>query len=183
MRKVRNRKIWMHIMFLPLITLLLIFIIFFPIEKRDAELVKNFTLEKRSGILFDYEITRYYTSARVIEIRPGENYTIGVVTDPWNLVFGEIPAGGSYARRFIDLENLRENKVKVKLYSLGNISKKIKFSEEYFWLNPNEKKRIDVYFFTNETKYGFFEGEVRVEVKIPKYGFVYSLEKFFGDLK
>jgi hypothetical protein len=69
------------------------------------------------------------------------------------------------------------------LYSIGNISKKVKFSEDSFWLNPNEKKRIDVYFFTNETISGFFEGEIRVEVKIPKYDFIYSLYGIFGGLK
>jgi len=183
MRKARNRKIKTQIMFLPIFVILLLFIIFFPKSEIGVRLVKNFTVEKRSGILFDYEITRYYTSAKVIEVRPGENYSIGVVTDPWNLVFGEIPGGGSYARRFIDLENLREKKVKVRIYSFGNISKKIKFSEESFWLDSMEKNRVEVYFFTNETKSGFFEGEVRVEVKIPKYNFVYSLEKLFGDLK
>ncbi len=183
MRKVKKSKILTNIMFLPLLAMLPFFIVFFPTGERSLGLVKNFTVEKRSGLLFDYEITRYYASAKVVEVRPGENYTIGVVTDPWNIIFGEIPGGGSYARRFIDLENLKEKKVKVKLYSFGNISKKIRFSEETFWLEPKEKKRIDVYFFTNETRSGFFEGEVRVEVKIPKYDFVYSLEKFFGDLR
>jgi len=182
MKRARRDKKLINLLFIPLFAILLFFIIFFPKEEKQA-FVKNYTIEKKSGIFFDYEITRYYAAAKVIEVKPGENYTLGVVTDPWNLNFGEIPGGGSYARRFIDLQNLREKKVRVELYSIGNISKKVKFSEDSFWLNPNEKKRIDVYFFTNETISGFFEGEIRVEVKIPKYDFIYSLYGIFGDLK
>jgi hypothetical protein len=182
MRRAKKEKKLINLLFIPLFAILLFFIIFFPKEEKVV-FIKNYTLEKKSGLLFDYEITRYYTAAKVIERKPGENYTLGIVTDPWNLVFGEIPGKGSYAKRFIDLQNLKDKKVKVELFVVGNISKKVKFSEDSFWLNPNEKKRIDVYFFTNETKSGFFEGEIRVKVEIPKYEFVYSFEKLFGGLK
>ena len=182
MKKAKEKNKFNNFLFIPIFAILLFLIIFFPKEEREI-FVKNYTIEKKSGILFDYEITKYYSAARVVEIRAGENYTLGVVVDPWNLNFGEIPGGGSYGRRFIDLHNLRDKKVKIELSAVGNISKKIKFSENYFWLEPYEKKRIDVYFFTNETRLGFFEGEIKVKVKIPKYDFVYSIEKILGELK
>jgi len=182
MRRVKNDKKLINLLFIPLFAILLFLIVVFPKEEKGA-FVKNYTVEKRSGLLFDYEITRYYSTAKVLEIKPFENYTLGVVTDPWNLIFGEIPGGGSYAKRFIELQNLRDREVKVNIYAIGNISKKVGFSESSFWLAPREKKKVDIYFFTNETKYGFFEGEVRVEVKIPKHNIAYKIEKIFGDKK
>ncbi|MGC8993281.1 MAG: hypothetical protein ACP5H3_00700 [Candidatus Aenigmatarchaeota archaeon] len=139
--------------------------------------VSNYTFEKKSGLLFEYEISKYPTYARILNVEPGKNISIGVVNDPWNLAFGEVPGKGSFVRRYVDLQNLNDKKVKIELKVYGNISQKVNFSENNFWLFPNETKRVTIFFFTNQTIEGYFEGEIDIIVKKAKYDFSYFFEK------
>lgn len=152
---------------LAIFSAILIYKLAFP----PKEFVKNVTIEKVSGIFYNYEITKYPSYGKIYSLEANKNITLGVVTDPFNLAFGEIPVGGHYVKRAINLKNNFNKTVKVEIKVYGNVSKIVEISERKFILNPFEEKQIPVYFLTNRTSPGFFNGEIDVIVKVPKYKF------------
>ena len=131
---------------------------------------KNKTITNYSTLFYSYKIIRYPTS---IEIKPiKENATIGFATDPWNLNFGIIPANGSFVKRNIELFNSEKKDVKIILKSFGNISSLVFFSKNNFVLHPQEKVKIDVFLFSNDTLPGNYSGEIDLIIKKPIYNFL-----------
>ncbi|MEM0333625.1 MAG: hypothetical protein QXX30_04180 [Candidatus Aenigmatarchaeota archaeon] len=129
------------------------------------------------SILYDKEIVKIVGRAYVFD--PRENITIGFSNEPNVLDFGIIPGNGSYSKKYLQLENFYDKKVKVDIEVLGNISSKVYVKEKTFWLNEKEKKTVEIFFFTNDTISGYYEGEFFVYIKKPKISMIYKIENLF----
>jgi hypothetical protein len=127
-------------------------------------------------LLFNYETTKYPSSAEVSSVLPtSDKLTIGVVVDPWNLNFGIIPAGKNYGTRFIDLTNMQEKDSKVSFKVYGNISPFVTFSKNDFILHSSENVTVEVHFLAESANVGNYTGEIDVVIQRPKYDFVYNI--------
>lgn len=138
-----------------------------------SKFVKNMTVERKSNVLFEYEIVRYPTD---VEISPmGKNVTIGMVTDVWNLRFGIVPVGGS-GKRIVSVRNLGDKIVKVRIEIYGNITPLITFNKNNFFLKPGKDEMIEFYVKPSHTTLvGFYNGEIDIISEKPKLDFIYKL--------
>lgn len=168
------------ILLLFVVLVLLIFVFWFMLKRilTQENITNIYLVEKDSNLFYNLEIVRI--PARALVFSPEENLTLGFSNDPNILDFGIIPGNGSYSKKYLQLENYHDIKVKVEVKTLGNISSKIIVKNREFWLGEKEKTNLEIIFFTNETLSGYYEGEVRVYIKIPKHEIVYSIDKFFG---
>jgi len=134
-----------------------------------GELDEN-TVEKCSDLFFNYEISRYPTGGEIVAVDIlGENISVGLVTDPWNLNFGTIPSNGSYAKRSIVLSNSGELATRINFRVFGDIFPLISFSKDNFVINTGEQVNIDIYFFSNNTEAGNYSGEIQIISRRPKF--------------
>lgn len=156
------------------IVLIIISISFLPPTINEQSIyVKERTFESYSDYFYDYELTRYPSSAEISEPKGwNENVSIGITVDPTNLDFGIVPGNGSYAVRFVNLTNSVQD-AKIYMKSYGNISTMIKFIPNNFMLRKNQKIVIDVYFNTSTNNPGIYSGEVDIIIQKPKYGFIF----------
>jgi len=179
--KKKNKKKTKMLKLTLVIFLLLAALAFYYFSNKSYEIVSSYKIEKSQNIFFEIEKTRIPTKALVFNPRE-KNLTLGFSTEAYVLDFGIIPGNGSYSKKYLDLENFYENRTKVEVKVFGNISSKIYLPLSNFWLEGKEKKRIEIYFFTNQTISGYYEGEVDVIVKRPRYSFVYDLDKMLGGI-
>jgi hypothetical protein len=121
-----------------------------------------------SNLFFNYEITRYPSSAEVISVLLGKNITIGVDIGPDNLNFGAIPGNGSISKRFINLTNLDKN-ARVYLEAVGTIKPFVGFDKNDFLINSNEKITVSVFFNTTNANIGNYSGNIYLVVERSKY--------------
>jgi hypothetical protein len=142
-----------------------------PSEPKD--LIRNTTALNYSNIFFNYKVIRYPTD---VEITPPEsNMNVGVVTDPWNLDFGNLPGNGSYVKRYIGISNLKESYNRITIKPYGNITSLLNFSKNDFTLKENESVAVEVDMYTDSAKFGNYSGEIDVIIKVPKYNFLRML--------
>jgi hypothetical protein len=159
------------ILILAIITIILVGWDYFSTPK---QFVSNQTFVKNSDPFFSYEVTKYPSNVEIIPPQYREQkMTIGIVTDPWNLNFGIIPAG-SHGTRHITISNSEKNKVKVSFKVYGSIKPLISFNQNNFILLPNESVYIDVFLnTTDKTRSGNYTGEINVIIKKPNLNFLY----------
>jgi hypothetical protein len=142
-----------------------------PVEREPA---LNRTFERTSDLFFDYEITRYPSNVEITSTE-GQNITIGIVTDLWNLNFGIIPNGGSYGTRHVSVSNMDDKAVKVSLNAFGSIEPLISFGGNDVMLKPGDSASFNIYLnTTNSTIPGNYTGEIDINVEKPKFNFLYS---------
>lgn len=127
-----------------------------------------------SDLLYTYEITRYHSNATIIEIDDVENVTIGVTIDTDSISFGKIPGEGSTVKRFVNITNLKEEEASISVSVYGNITPLVKIDRDNFMLKSNEKVILEVLFDTQDFEPGYYDGEIRVVAKRPKYDFLPS---------
>lgn len=102
------------------------------------------------------EVKNLYASVNITE-------KIGFDLNSSSLVFGELTKGGS-SRRSIIFNNNYNQKIVLKISSHGKIEKLISFEERILFL-PGESKKISFVIFTNQdTPFGFYDGEIVLEV-------------------
>ncbi|MCK5299911.1 MAG: hypothetical protein KAJ54_02070 [Candidatus Aenigmarchaeota archaeon] len=131
--------------------------------------VLNHTVLYADNIFFTYEVNKYPTSVEISDIIE-RNLSIGFSLEPSTLNFGVVPTGGNMGKRFLTLKNTQDNKVKMQFIAYGNISPMIKFSDNDFYLMPDEVKQIDIMLETGQnTPAGDYFGEINLIVKRPKY--------------
>jgi hypothetical protein len=150
--------------------------IFFLLQgpPEPKEFVENRTFETFENLLFKYEITRYPSNVSIVS-QTGENVTVGIVTDPWNLNFGRIPIQEDIygTRRFVILTN-KEEDAKVEFKAYGSISPLVNFSKNNFILRTDENVTVDVTIqMSKDINPGNYLGEIDIVIIKPKYGFVY----------
>ncbi len=153
------------------VAILLIIISNFREPPEPQEFVKNKSFATYSTLFFNYEIERYPTS---VEIRP-TNQTIetvlGVVTDPWNLNFGIVPAKG-FTTRNIEVSNTKEKNIKIILKCYGNITPLVVFSKNNVILTPGEEVSIDIFLYSKGFEPGNYSGEIDVIAQKDIYNFL-----------
>lgn len=175
--KIRTRVV------VVIILVVLFFLLIFSMSSQPhpKEFATNRTFETRSDLFFNYEITRYPSSAEVSEVQPtNERIVLGVVIDPWNLKFGIIPAGNNFGTRFVVLTNREEKDAKISFKVYGNISPFVNFSKNDFMLHPEENVSIGTHFYATSAGVGNYSGEIDVIIQKPKYDFLYN---FWGEGK
>jgi hypothetical protein len=146
-----------------------------PYIKEPQQITSEKAQETYSDFFYDYEVTRYPSSADIISVENfRENLTIGISVDNWNLDFGEIPANGSYGKRFLNLTN-RDEDAKIHLIVYGEISPMVKFNRNNFVLLKDQKVTVEVYFNTSTYPAGIYNGEIDIVVQKPKS----DIGKFF----
>lgn len=133
------------------------------------------------NLLFEVTTISFTSKAKVFDPRE-ENLTIGFSNDPNILDFGVLPGNGSYSKKYIKIENPFDEKIKVEVRVKGNISSKVFLPKNNFWLNEKERSELEIYFFSNQTLSGYFEGMVDLAIKKPRYGFVYRFDKLLGGV-
>jgi hypothetical protein len=123
-----------------------------------------------SDALYNYELTRYQSSAKVVEAQPVERtVSIGISSATDSLDFGEIPAGSNYARREIRLVNLEGAPARVTLAVEGGMSPHVSFSQNGFVLAGGEGAVVGVFFVAQGADVGGYSGEVTVQIRRPRY--------------
>jgi len=163
-----------------LISIMALFVLILAIQPRQKEIVEGMIVEQSGDLFFVYQTTRYPANVEIIQTKPEEQgISIGIAVDPWNLNFGILPVG-SNGRRFIDLSNLQDRAVKVKLEVYGNISPMVSFSKNNFILRKGKNSTVDIMArTTTETIPGNYTGEIDVILKKPKYDFAYNFLEWF----
>jgi len=157
------------------VVIFLLFIFLISYKPEPKEFVTNRTFLSYSDLLFNYEVSKYPSSVQVSSVKPTqEKITLGVVTDPWNLNFGIIPAGNNSVKRLIDLVNKKGKDAKVNLKAYGSISPFVIFSKNNFFLHPKENISVGIDFYAASAKIGNYSGEIDVIVQRPKYDFLYN---------
>jgi hypothetical protein len=130
-------------------------------------LVLDKSVESGQNLLFSYQIFHYQSNVTIINLTEG--FTIGVVTDPDNLNFGKIPAGGSYGTRFINITNTEDEEVFVRLDAYGNISHLVQFKKNNFFLNTGETAELEIILNTTQTtKTGDYNGVIELAIAKPR---------------
>lgn len=156
----------------------IVLIIFLFILTREPAEPKEFVNDKvvlnYSNLFFNYKIIRYPTSVNIVPFTV-ENIEVGIVTDPWNLKFGDIPGNGSYVKRYVNVKSFEEKYNIIKLKAYGNITPLVNFSKNDFVLGENESYAIEVNLYTNLFKIGSYNGEIDVIIKVPKYEFLKTI--------
>ena len=132
--------------------------------------VVNRTTEKKSDLLFNYEITKYPSNVEIVDLKSkNDSNTVGISADIWNLNFGIIPLGGSWGQRSFILRNKGKVESRVDLTTFGNISDMVSFEENNFLLT-DENKTVNVFLnTTSDTIPGNYTGEIDVIIKIKKF--------------
>ena len=89
---------------------------------------------------------------------------IGINVNNTDLIFGTIIPGGSSSKK-LSIANEYNKKVKIKLYSKGDINKVISISENNFILLKNEKKEITFHInLPPQTEKTTYTGEVIIKI-------------------
>ncbi len=152
------------------------FIQLYPPKKKFTDIVANTTFLKESDAFYDYEISRYPSSAEVVELRP-ENTLVGFDVDTTKVNFGTIPGSGSYSRKTINLTNLEAKNKRVYVAAAGNIKPYVNISGSEFMLKPGDARIVELFFYTLNggaaAPVGNYTGEIDVIIQTPKYDFVY----------
>ena len=154
--------------------LLLLFLVstinlFFESYSKPDSFVENHTVVYEDNLFFTYEINRYPTSVEISNVT-GLNISIGFALDPKGINFGVVPTGGNAGKRFITLENTKEDDAKIILASYGNISSMVFFDDNEFYLTTGNLKNIEIVLETkNDTRVDNYMGEIDIIVKRSKY--------------
>jgi len=156
---------------LAIIFLVAIFVYaLFFMEPIYFDLVDKYKFSIEKNLLYKFEVHRYPAFINVT--KKSENLTLGLSIDPNVFNFGKIPLTEEIkrVRKFLTVSSLNDSG-KVKIYFFGNISKYLKASENNFYINKNQNKTIEIWFeVSKDLKEGYYFGEIRVLVIIPKYG-------------
>jgi hypothetical protein len=174
--KIKNKKIKNKLLLgliIALIILVAAFVVLLNCNDTSKQIVSNQTFERKSDLIFNYEITKYPSHVQVSEVDLSkDNVTVGVVIDPWNLDFGIIPIGNNYGTRFVDLSNMKNQSATISFKTYGNITPFVKYSNNDFILSSNDKESVKVIFYATAAPVGNYSGEIDVIVKTVKYDFL-----------
>jgi hypothetical protein len=118
-----------------------------------------------SGIFFDYRLIRYPTAADIVPA--GDNISIGIVSDIWNIKFGVVPGNGSYEKRYINIRNTKGYS-RMTMFAGGNITDYVSFSKGSFVMQPNESSVVEVTLSTQNASFANYTGYIDVLTKTPK---------------
>jgi hypothetical protein len=172
MKRIRSKHNKFRAHVVSIVSIVVLTYILWNYFSTPKEFVTNETFVKQSGLLFDYEITKYPSNVEII-LPQEQKLTIGFVVDPWNLNFGIIPTGGSYGTRHVIITNYEENKAKIELKAYGTIRPLVSFSKNNFVLGSKESATVDVFLnTTNSTQPGNYTGEIDIVTKKPKHPFL-----------
>ncbi|MBU3913334.1 MAG: hypothetical protein KKE50_04535 [Nanoarchaeota archaeon] len=113
---------------------------------------------KLAGVFSLLETKEFYARAVVSE-RNGFDLNNSA------LIFGEILPGGS-ASREVFIENSYNKSVRIRIYSVGNISKLLSGFEENFVLGRNETKKVGFSVYApRNAELGVYDGKIVIEVR------------------
>jgi hypothetical protein len=154
-----------------------------PARKKFDRAVQERTFLVDSDFLYTYEITRYPSSAEVVELR-SEKTLIGFDIDPDKMNFGSVPSNGSYSRKTINFTNIVEKDARISIQAIGEIAPYISIPYDNFRLRKGQVVEMEVLFHTRKdgisAGIGNYTGEINIIVQIPKNGIVYSFWDMYG---
>lgn len=131
----------------------------YPSEK----IAESRGFEKYPGILFEYEVTRYPAAVSIIDTNKPIPQSSDLVS------FGVLANNEDYITKFINLENLREEPVKMNLIARGDIGRGLTFARNGFVLQPGEKATVGATFRPADLPAGTYLGDIEIVVKIAKH--------------
>jgi len=139
--------------------------------------IANRTFARASDLFYNFEVTRYPSSAEITEFKPSET-TVGIDADTSKLNFGIIPQGGSFSRRTINLTSLgKDARISVRAY--GEIQPYVSFSQNDFIIRKDKKAVVEAVFDTKKNnkfaEIANYTGEIDITVQTPKFDFLYAL--------
>ena len=152
---------------LTFVTIVILAFLLFVLQMIPTGLMFDKSVDSGQNLLLSYQTFYYQSNVTIVNLTEG--FIIGVVTDPDNLNFGKIPAGGSYGTRFINMTNSEDEKVFVKLGAYGNISHLVQFEKNNFFLNTGEAVELEIILNTTRaTKTGDYTGVIELIIIKPR---------------
>jgi hypothetical protein len=125
-----------------------------------------------SDVLFNDEITAYPAQAEVAVFNGStDRLSLGLSVDPWRMSFGTVPQGDNYVTRKIDLSNLRNSSMGLRIEAFGNISKHVIFNPSHISLGPWQNATIEARFYAKNATVGNYSGEIDVFAEKPLFAF------------
>ncbi len=164
------------------VSIVCVFLLFgelFGSYKAPQSYVKNETREGVNSypfgqnIFFDEYMIRYPVNVTVIKPNT-TNFKVGIVGDTDKLNFGKLPIYFS-ERKNIEIRNPMSNPIEIKIKAYGNVTKFLQYPNRII-INSGESKYATIRF--NATSYGYYEGELDVIVRNPKYKILGGLIKW-----
>ena len=118
-----------------------------------------------TGLLTSENVRAYHVMVRVV---PPDNTTIGVALQDYELDFGILPQGTT-ARKSISLDS--DVPVRVRLWSDGNVSGILKFSNPDFVLEGTGSVELIM----SAPDQGYYEGNVYISSRSPRLSWLRGL--------
>jgi len=131
--------------------------------------VKVVKFEQKKTPLFIQEVVRYpaYGNVTPFLLAGNKSIKIGVSSQTDALNFGVLSENLT-VRKFINLRNNKESKVKVCFFSYGGIKPFVRIKGNNFIMGGKEAREVEIAF--NATKIGSYLGEIDVVIRRPRYG-------------
>ncbi len=137
--------------------------------------------EKRSltkSTFFIRDIVRFPAKANVTPSNASDKILrVGIDSGTDILNFGRIYANMP-VRKFVDIRNNEDRDVKICIKKYGSIAPYINSSADSFIMKSNEYRKIQISFTGKEI--GYYEGEVDVIIKKPRYKIITPLLNWVG---
>jgi len=168
--------------FLIAILIIAFFIIFgelFGSYQTQSNYVKNETRTKNNNypfgynIFFDEYIIKYPINVTIIKVM-NQSFKVGISSDTDKLNFGKLPLYFS-ERKNIKINNPTTKPIEIKLKSYGNITEFIHYPDKLI-VNSKTSKLVTI--MLNATKLGYYDGELDVIVRSPRYNFLGGIIKW-----
>lgn len=132
----------------------------------------NIYFQKSHDLFFEYASVSYPASVRISSAGADGNITIGFSSDTDKLDFGTAVSGESIHRRFINLTNNENARLRVLIEKTGNISPMLSFSSSSFTLEEGETRQVSITLDPDHHETGFYEGRIEVIYKKPRMRFI-----------
>jgi len=115
-----------------------------------------------TSLIYSYVIVdevRVYKSSVIV------SDFVGIDASRDSLRFGAVTPGGT-SKRNITISNTRTYGLRTNIMATGNLSPMVKFSDNYFWLEPNESRTVSLMAFVpSDAAQGTYNGTIKFYFK------------------
>lgn len=124
--------------------------------------------ESSESILFLIDRVRYPAKAAIIPMDPmNSTMRLGISPETYELNFGIMPPNIT-VRKFINLQNNENSRVKICVITYGDIKPMVSIKESDIIMDGGGSSTVEVAF--NASMIGNYAGEINVISRKPKYG-------------
>ncbi len=141
----------------------------FPVSDSHAQ-EGGVVYERSHDFFFSYYSVKYPAAVNVSAPAAGlANLSVGFSTDTTMLDFGLAASGESVHRKFMNISNPEDSRVRICVRKAGSISPMLNLSDSCFVLEPGEMKAVSLTLDPAGYAPGRYAGQVEIAYKKPAF--------------